>query len=247
MRHCERCKNSACDRFEKYGQEGCDGYWKVKDTGKNTQTKPVKINKDASEIHTINNLINKCEARRRINNGCEHICLLGISDLEDNKVSYKRCFQCMSENENEIVRPKCKTCPFSDDERQCWAQTQKPRICRYTDKNDIYNEEYLRQIIQNTDNPSLATRIKTLGKAIYRNLKQGFSFVSDEVQQQRLSVCKGDESRPPCPFYTEENNTCKKCGCFVEAKTKLASEACPEGKWDAVSISQQSSCGGCGR
>jgi hypothetical protein len=30
---------------------------------------------------------------------------------------------------------------------------------------------------------------------------------------------------------------CKKCGCFMEAKTKLPNAECPIGKWDKVSVS----------
>jgi hypothetical protein len=51
------------------------------------------------------------------------------------------------------------------------------------------------------------------------------SKVSDEVQKERFDICKG------CPELIQLTSTCKKCGCFMAAKTKLKEAACPIGKW----------------
>lgn len=42
---------------------------------------------------------------------------------------------------------------------------------------------------------------------------------------ERYSICKG------CEFYNELLRSCKKCGCFLPAKTKLKNSNCPIGKW----------------
>lgn len=42
---------------------------------------------------------------------------------------------------------------------------------------------------------------------------------------KRFDICKS------CPELTEITNQCKKCGCFMHAKTKLAEATCPLGKW----------------
>ena len=42
---------------------------------------------------------------------------------------------------------------------------------------------------------------------------------------QRLSICL------ECPFLIKATKTCKKCGCFMVAKTKLKEATCPIGKW----------------
>jgi hypothetical protein len=47
------------------------------------------------------------------------------------------------------------------------------------------------------------------------------------VQQERMSICKS------CPFYRKSIDQCKKCGCIMNQKTKLADASCPVGKWDA--------------
>lgn len=48
---------------------------------------------------------------------------------------------------------------------------------------------------------------------------------SPEVAEKRYAICL------ECPFLTELTKQCKKCGCFMQLKTKLAAAACPINKW----------------
>lgn len=48
---------------------------------------------------------------------------------------------------------------------------------------------------------------------------------TDEVQEQRHLVCKS------CPELIKLTKQCKKCGCFMDIKTKLMAAKCPIGKW----------------
>lgn len=48
---------------------------------------------------------------------------------------------------------------------------------------------------------------------------------TDEVSNTRMSICNG------CPELIKITSQCKKCGCFMSAKTKLESAKCPIGKW----------------
>lgn len=50
-------------------------------------------------------------------------------------------------------------------------------------------------------------------------------YVEDDVSVQRFSICE------QCPFFISMTSQCKKCGCFMKAKTKLAKAECPEHKW----------------
>lgn len=52
--------------------------------------------------------------------------------------------------------------------------------------------------------------------------------VSDEIQQERMAICE------QCPFLMKISKTCRKCGCFMTAKTTLSAAFCPIDKWDAV-------------
>ena len=48
---------------------------------------------------------------------------------------------------------------------------------------------------------------------------------SQELADQRLEICR------KCPELIQLTSQCKKCGCFMSAKTKLESAKCPLGKW----------------
>jgi hypothetical protein len=45
------------------------------------------------------------------------------------------------------------------------------------------------------------------------------------IADDRLKICK------VCPELIRATTTCKKCGCFMTAKTKLEAAACPLKKW----------------
>lgn len=48
---------------------------------------------------------------------------------------------------------------------------------------------------------------------------------ASDLSEERFSICK------QCPELIAGVNQCKKCGCFMELKTKLHAAKCPLGKW----------------
>ncbi len=50
-------------------------------------------------------------------------------------------------------------------------------------------------------------------------------YLSKEDADARLDICKA------CPELIQITTTCKKCGCFMAAKVKLAKASCPLNKW----------------
>jgi hypothetical protein len=56
-------------------------------------------------------------------------------------------------------------------------------------------------------------------------LNPSTEWASSEVAEERYSICKA------CPELIKLTNQCKKCGCFMIAKTKLEKATCPLGKW----------------
>ncbi len=50
--------------------------------------------------------------------------------------------------------------------------------------------------------------------------------VTEIIAKQRLDLCK------QCEHFIEMTSQCKKCGCFMNLKTKLPNASCPVGKWD---------------
>ena len=50
-------------------------------------------------------------------------------------------------------------------------------------------------------------------------------YVSEEEAAKRYAICKA------CPELIKLTTQCKKCGCFMAAKTKLKHAECPLLKW----------------
>lgn len=57
------------------------------------------------------------------------------------------------------------------------------------------------------------------------DLINGSPRSSEDVAAERFSICKG------CEFFYKPTQVCKKCGCFMNLKTKLEDAKCPIGKW----------------
>jgi hypothetical protein len=55
--------------------------------------------------------------------------------------------------------------------------------------------------------------------------------VQTDIATERMDICNA------CEHLIQATKTCKECGCFMTAKTKLPNAACPIGKWDMVQIS----------
>jgi hypothetical protein len=50
-------------------------------------------------------------------------------------------------------------------------------------------------------------------------------YIEGNVHKDRMNICKA------CPELIALTTQCKKCGCFMEIKTKLEAAKCPLGKW----------------
>ena len=89
---------------------------------------------------------------------------------------------------------------------------------------------------------SLFAKGKRLSKAVARWVAAGRPLVAPAQALERLSICEGDASRPRCSRYRAADATCGACGCGLKkgvagipAKTRMATEDCPEGKWPTLS------------
>jgi len=78
----------------------------------------------------------------------------------------------------------------------------------------------------------LKNKIKQVESAARKKSQELYDSikVSSEVREQRLNTCLS------CEHLFKPTNTCKKCGCFMDAKTWLAPASCPIGKWGSVDI-----------
>lgn len=56
-------------------------------------------------------------------------------------------------------------------------------------------------------------------------LNPNTEYATDDLAKTRYDLCKA------CPELIQLTKTCKKCGCFMSAKTKLLNATCPLNKW----------------
>jgi hypothetical protein len=54
-------------------------------------------------------------------------------------------------------------------------------------------------------------------------------FVESAVQEARMATCRS------CEDFNSKTTQCRRCGCFMSAKTRLKAGSCPIGKWGKVS------------
>jgi hypothetical protein len=50
-------------------------------------------------------------------------------------------------------------------------------------------------------------------------------YIDDKTASDRYMICRA------CPELIKLTKQCKKCGCFMNVKTKLSMATCPLGKW----------------
>jgi hypothetical protein len=58
--------------------------------------------------------------------------------------------------------------------------------------------------------------------------------VDNETYKKRLEICQ------TCPELIKTTFQCKKCGCFMKQKNKLADASCPLKKWGVHKIEEVS-------
>ena len=70
--------------------------------------------------------------------------------------------------------------------------------------------------------------------AIQKFTASGFASTPPEILAEREATCRACDQWDAAAL----NNTgrCRKCGCSTWAKLRMATERCPLGKWEAVSV-----------
>ena len=66
---------------------------------------------------------------------------------------------------------------------------------------------------------------KNLGETRPWDILNSENYIDQKTTEQRMDICKA------CPELIQLTKQCKKCGCFMEMKTKLEYAKCPIGKW----------------
>jgi len=79
--------------------------------------------------------------------------------------------------------------------------------------------------------PPLWKQGKNLAEFSFELIKNaihtGALQVSDEIQSERLEICRN------CEKYDADQIRCTECGCFLRNKVSFSIDSCPLGKWEA--------------
>lgn len=59
-------------------------------------------------------------------------------------------------------------------------------------------------------------------------LNPNIEKISEEESKKRLDICLS------CEHLIKTTTQCKKCGCFMNLKTKLPHASCPINKWGVI-------------
>ncbi len=95
-------------------------------------------------------------------------------------------------------------------------------------------DQIKKQFIDNLGEVDGLNRFLQFQNSLFRFAKAGFTYTSQKDLSMRESICRA------CDQWDAQaiNGTgrCKKCGCSTWAKLRMATERCPLGKWEAVSV-----------
>jgi predicted Zn-ribbon and HTH transcriptional regulator len=68
--------------------------------------------------------------------------------------------------------------------------------------------------------------IGTVADLIKVGILKKIVIVNEQIEQERFSICSS------CEYLVEDR--CRKCGCFMKKKVKLAPAKCPIDKWGKI-------------
>jgi hypothetical protein len=83
-------------------------------------------------------------------------------------------------------------------------------------------------------NPTLWEQMRNVGFAVGKFSASGFKPTPPEILSERESICRSCDQWDATAL--RNTGRCKKCGCSTWAKLRMATERCPLGNWEAVSV-----------
>jgi len=89
----------------------------------------------------------------------------------------------------------------------------------------LYANDERYQKLWSEPGPTFVEQVKKVGKATAAWIAAGSPLRTTEELAECNAICQA------CPEYQPLLNRCGKCGCFLSAKARMATETCPLGKW----------------
>lgn len=98
------------------------------------------------------------------------------------------------------------------------------------ERHEALEEKYRDQLMPKPQNPVNFPSAGQMAKGLIKTVGQAVTngSVSKEIREERYDTCKA------CPAFDASSERCKKCGCFMKAKTWVGGnpeKLCPLNKW----------------
>lgn len=68
-------------------------------------------------------------------------------------------------------------------------------------------------------------QISSFANEMSKFVVNGMPLVESEKYEERIKICR------QCELYDRYQRRCRKCGCFMLFKARMATSSCPEDKW----------------
>ena len=83
--------------------------------------------------------------------------------------------------------------------------------------------------------PGIVRKAANFTAAAAAHAADGFRNVPKADQAARMAICRANA----CGKFNAKNETCRKCGCDLQVKTRWRSGDCPLGLWPAPASSAE--------
>lgn len=109
------------------------------------------------------------------------------------------------------------------DKGQPWTNHQC-RLCWL-----FHNDERYARLWSEPHQPTILERVDRVSKAVRKWIAAGSPVRTAAELSQCFAICAGCDKYQPGALPVADK--CGQCGCFLSAKARMATEACPLGKW----------------
>jgi hypothetical protein len=68
-------------------------------------------------------------------------------------------------------------------------------------------------------------QISSFGNEMTKFVGNGMPIADAKKYEERIKICR------QCELFDRYQRRCRKCGCFMLVKARMATASCPEKKW----------------
>lgn len=127
--------------------------------------------------------------------------------------------------------PRREDDPIADDPKDPYAASRVYELLSLSEFTERFGFNPLTEVSPSPKQeeqsfPGFGEMAKNLVSSTTQLVTNGFA--PEDIQKERIATCEG------CPSFDGKSRRCMECGCFMDAKKKIAgdpSNLCPLNKW----------------